>query len=443
MSTLADIAAELPGYDPADLCVADATAFLEALAEPVQGTETLPLHEALGRVLAQDLVSPVSVPPHDNAAMDGYAFDGAALRPGQALQLRPVGQALAGRPWQGQVGPGECVRTMTGAVMPAGLDTVVPQELTTPGPDGTIAIAADVLRPGANRRLRGEDLQEGAIALQKGELLAPAAIGLAASLGLQTLDVARRLRVAYFSTGDEILRPGEPARPGAIHDSNRATLTSLLARLGAQVIDLGAVPDAPALIAAAFARAAAQADAVITSGGVSTGDADHTRAMLQQLGDVVSWRLAMRPGRPMVVGRIARALDAKTASSPCPPSAGSYENQSILFGLPGNPVAAMVCFLVLVRPALLRMMGARPQAIPYLQARSSEIIRKRPGRTEYPRGIVFTAPDGNLQVCTTGSQGSGMLSSMVRANGLLVLRHEQGDVAMGDLVDVMMFDAAM
>jgi len=443
MSTLADIAAELPGYDPADLCVADATAFLEALAEPVQGTETLPLHEALGRVLAQDLVSPVSVPPHDNAAMDGYAFDGAALRPGQALQLRPVGQALAGRPWQGQVGPGECVRTMTGAVMPAGLDTVVPQELTTPGPDGTIAIAADVLRPGANRRLRGEDLQEGAIALQKGELLAPAAIGLAASLGLQTLDVARRLRVAYFSTGDEILRPGEPARPGAIHDSNRATLTSLLARLGAQVIDLGAVPDDPALIAAAFARAAAQADAVITSGGVSTGDADHTRAMLQQLGDVVSWRLAMRPGRPMVVGRIARALDAKTASSPCPPSAGSYENKSILFGLPGNPVAAMVCFLVLVRPALLRMMGARPQAIPYLQARSSEIIRKRPGRTEYPRGIVFTAPDGNLQVCTTGSQGSGMLSSMVRANGLLVLRHEQGDVAMGDLVDVMMFDAAM
>ncbi|ODU56820.1 MAG: molybdopterin molybdenumtransferase MoeA [Comamonadaceae bacterium SCN 68-20] len=443
MSTLADIAAELPGYDPADLCVADATAFLEALAEPVQGTETLPLHEALGRVLAQDLVSPLSVPPHDNSAMDGYAFDGAALRPGQALQLRPVGQALAGRPWQGQVGPGECVRTMTGAVMPAGLDTVVPQELTTPGPDGTIAIAADVLRPGANRRLRGEDLQEGAIALQKGELLAPAAIGLAASLGLQTLDVARRLRVAYFSTGDEILRPGEPPRPGAIHDSNRATLTSLLARLGAQVIDLGAVPDDPAQIAAAFARAAAQADAVITSGGVSTGDADHTRAMLQQLGDVVSWRLAMRPGRPMVVGRIARALDAKTASIPCQPSAGSYENKSILFGLPGNPVAAMVCFLVLVRPALLRMMGARPQAIPYLQARSSEIIRKRPGRTEYPRGIVFTAPDGNLQVCTTGSQGSGMLSSMVRANGLLVLRHEQGDVAMGDLVDVMMFDAAM
>ena len=271
MSTLADIAAELPGYDPSDLRVADATAFLEALAEPVQGTETLPLHEALGRVLAHDLVSPLSVPPHDNSAMDGYAFDGAALQPSQPLQLRPVGQALAGRPWQGQVAPGECVRIMTGAVMPTGLDTVVPQELTTPGPDGTIAIAPDVLRPGANRRLRGEDLQEGAIALQKGELLAPAAIGLAASLGLQTLEVTRRLRVAYFSTGDEILRPGEPPRPGAIYDSNRATLTSLLARLGAQVIDLGAVPDDPAQIAAAFARAAAQADAVITSGGVSTG----------------------------------------------------------------------------------------------------------------------------------------------------------------------------
>ena len=428
MKTIAEIAAELQGYDPQALSAAGVSAFLERLVQPVAGTETLPLFDALGRVLAEDLVSPVSVPPHDNSAMDGYAFDGAALRADSPLALRVVGTALAGKAWAGRVGAGECVKIMTGAVMPAGLDTVVPQEFTTTPEDGRIAIAPNVLRQGDNRRLMGEDLMEGRVALSQGELLTPAALGLAASLGLKTLTVARRLRVAYFSTGDEILSQGEPPREGAVYDSNRYTVFGMLTRLGVQVIDLGVVRDEPALLEAAFRRAAAEADAIITSGGVSVGEADHTRTMMKQLGDVAFWRIAMRPGRPMAVGRIPR---------------GTGAGDAVLFGLPGNPVAVMVTFLAFVRPALLRMMGSTHTAPPLLQARSAEAIRKKPGRTEYQRGTVSLAPDGSLQVRTTGNQGSGVLSSMVQANGLIVLHHGQGNVAPGEPVDVMMFEGAL
>ncbi len=448
MKTIAEIAAELQGYDPQALSAAGVADFLARLVQPVAGTETLPLFDALGRVLAEDLVSPLSVPPHDNSAMDGYAFDGAALQAGRGLTLRVVGTALAGKAWAGAVGPGECVKIMTGAVMPAGLDTVVPQEFTTPAEDGRITIAPDLLRAGDNRRLKGEDLMEGGVALSKGELLTPAALGLAASLGLKTLTVVRRLRVAYFSTGDEILSQGEPPREGAVYDSNRYTVFGLLTRLGVQVIDLGVVRDEPTLLEAAFRRAAAEADAIITSGGVSVGEADHTRTMMKQLGDVAFWRIAMRPGRPMAVGRIARhPLAAEIPQGASAADADSYQNNSespsaILFGLPGNPVAVMVTFLAFVRPALLRMMGCTHSAPPLLQARSAEAIRKKPGRTEYQRGIVSTAPDGTLQVRTTGNQGSGVLSSMVQANGLIVLHHGQGNVAPGEPVDVMMFDGA-
>jgi len=260
------------------------------------------------------------------------------------------------------------------------------------------------------------------VALQKGERLAPAACGLAASLGLETLPVFRRLRVAYFSTGDEILSLGQAPREGAVYDSNRYTVHGLLRKLGCEVIDLGVVRDEPALLEAAFTEAAARADAIITSGGVSVGEADFTKAMMKKLGDVAFWKVAMRPGRPMAVGRIGRAA---------------------LFGLPGNPVAVMVTFLAFVRPALLRMMGARPVPLPLLRARSQEALRKKPGRTEYQRGIVSTAADGSLQVRTTGNQGSGVLSSMVQANGLIVLHHAQGNVAVGDEVDVMMFEGAL
>ncbi|MFZ2294767.1 MAG: gephyrin-like molybdotransferase Glp [Polaromonas sp.] len=448
MKTLNQIASELQGYDPQAMSADDVQAFLSRLAMPVQEAVELPLFDALGRVLAEDLISPFDVPPHDNSAMDGYAFAGDQLRPDAALELQVVGTALAGKAWQGQVQAGQCVKIMTGAIMPPGLDTVVPQEFVKLGQFmgiDRVTIPPGLLRTGDNRRLQGEDLARGQPALQKGELLTPARLGLAASLGLKTLKTWRPLRVAYFSTGDEILSLGEAPREGAVYDSNRYTVFGLLTRLGCQVIDMGVVRDDPALLEEAFTRAATQADAVITSGGVSVGEADYTKAMMKKLGDVAFWRIAMRPGRPMAVGRIS---STKSASTPIYTRTNSYEkhsnpNGAVLFGLPGNPVAVMVTFLAFVRPALLQMMGAKPEPVLLLKARSSEAIRKKSGRTEYQRARVSAAPDGSLQVRTTGSQGSGVLRSMTEANGLMVLHHTQGNVAVGDEVDVMMFEGVI
>jgi molybdopterin molybdotransferase len=421
MKTIEQITAELQGYDPQALSATAVNEFLSLLVKPVTSTEELGIFEALDRVLAQDVISPISVPPHDNSAMDGYAFAGAQLRLAHALQLKIVGTTLAGKAWAGRVAVGECVKIMTGAIMPQGLDTVVPQELVQLEGD-QITIAPGLLQVGDNRRLKGEDVMQGHPALRQGERLTPAALGLMASLGIQTAPVLRRLRVAYFSTGDEILSLGEAPREGAVYDSNRFTVFGLLTRLGCEVIDLGVVRDDPALLETAFRHAAEQADAIITSGGVSVGEADFTKTMMKKLGDVAFWRIAMRPGRPMAVGRIGR---------------------SVLFGLPGNPVAVMVTFLAFVRPALLQMMGVNTKPAPLLRARSLEAIRKKPGRTEYQRGTVSSAPDGTLQVRTTGNQGSGVLSSMVQANGLIVLHHGQGNVAVGDEIDVMMFDGVI
>jgi molybdopterin molybdotransferase len=253
--------------------------------------------------------------------------------------------------------------------------------------------------------------------------LTPAACGLLASLGLPTVTVWRRLKVAYFSTGDEILSLGEAPREGAVYDSNRYTVAGLVQALGCELIDMGVVRDDPAALEQAFVDAAAQADAIITSGGVSVGEADHTKAMMKKLGDVAFWRIAMRPGRPMAVGRITQG-----------------ERSAVLFGLPGNPVAVMVTFAAFVRPALQQLMGWQAPPLPMLKAQSTEALRKKPGRTEYQRGIVSTNAAGELQVSITGNQGSGVLSSMVQANGLIVLGHAQGNVAVGDAVDVMMFD---
>ena len=449
MKTLDQIAAELQGYDPQALSAGQVLDFLSRLVMPVQDIVELPLMQAFGRVLASDVVSPFDVPPHDNSAMDGYAFDGGQLAD-SALELQVApGTALAGKAWQGSVQPGQCVKIMTGAIMPPGLDTVVPQEFvsvrTAPGQAEFITIPPKLLSAGDNRRLRGEDLMQGRPALQKGELLTPARLGLAASLGLKTLATWRPLRVAYFSTGDEILSLGEAPREGAVYDSNRYTVFGMLSRLGCEVIDMGVVRDDPALLEAAFTRAALQADAIITSGGVSVGEADFTKAMMKKLGDVAFWRIAMRPGRPMAVGRIS---STKSASSPDGASTSSYQkssnpNGAILFGLPGNPVAVMVTFLAFVRPALLQMMGASAAPPPLLKARSMEAIRKKAGRTEYQRGWVSTAADGSLQVKTTGSQGSGVLRSMAEANGLMVLHHAQGNVAAGDAVDVLMFEGVL
>ena len=416
--SLQDIAERLQGYDPQALSAAHVNRFLAELVQPVQDTETVPILQALDRIVAQDVISPISVPPHDNSAMDGYALQGSALSGQQPTRLRVVGTALAGAAWTGTVQAGECVRIMTGAIMPAGLDTVAPQELVQI--DGEhVTVPAGVLQAGDNRRLLGEDLMAGQAAVSSGARLSPAACGLLASLGLPEVRVLRRPRVAYFSTGDEILSLGEAPREGAVYDSNRYTVNGLLRHLGCEVIDMGVVKDDPAALETAFREAAAQADAIITSGGVSVGEADHTKAMMKQLGDVAFWRIAMRPGRPMAVGRLSQG--------------------TLLFGLPGNPVAVMVTFAAFVRPALQRLMGWNAAPQPLLRARSQETLRKKPGRTEYQRGIVEQR-DGELWVRLTGNQGSGVLSSMVQANGLIVLSHEQATVPAGGWVDVMMFE---
>jgi molybdopterin molybdotransferase len=438
MKSIEQIAAELAGYDPNSLRADKVNLFLTELVSPILETETVALFDGLNRVLANDIISPISVPPHDNSAMDGFAFHGQQLDDNKSLNLLVVGTALAGKAWQGTVGHGECLKIMTGAIMPEALDTVVPQEMVTLNAEKTrITIAPKVLQQGDNRRQAGEDLQQGSPALLKGAHLTPAALGLIASLGLPTIKVYRKVRVAYFSTGDEILSLGDAPREGAVYDSNRYTVFGLLTRMGCEVVDMGVVRDEPALLETAFLKAAHTADAIITSGGVSVGEADYTRAMMEKLGadsgGVAFWRIAMRPGRPMAVGRISSSQHKEKQNS--------YKNNSaILFGLPGNPVAVMVTFLAFVRPALLRMMGSTAANLPLLKARSIEVIRKKPGRTEYQRGTVSTAVDGTLQVKTTGNQGSGVLSSMVQANGLIVLHHDQSSVAIGDEIDVMMFD---
>ena len=424
--SLQEIAAGLAGYDPQALPVAQAQEFIARLVPRVQAVEVLPIRSALGRVLARDIVSAIDVPAADNSAMDGYALRSADLSLAADTVLSIAGSGFAGRPFEGAVAAGQCLRIMTGAVMPAGLDTVVPQEFVKIEGE-RVTVPHGVVRAGDNRRLAGEDLARGAVALAAGRIVRPADLGLLASLGRAEVAVFRRLRVACFSTGNELRSVGEPLDAGCVYDSNRYTLWGMLQRLGVEVLDLGVVRDDPAALEAVFLQAAAAADAVITSGGVSVGEADHTKQVMAQLGDVLFWRIAMRPGRPMAIGRI------KAGGS-------SNEHEAILFGLPGNPVAVMVTFYAFVRDALLAMSGATPQPLPMLRAASTAAIRKKPGRTEYQRGSVSRAADGSWQVTLAGSQGSGVLRSMSEANGLVVLAHAAGDVAAGEQVDVLPFD---
>ncbi|CEJ19629.1 molybdopterin biosynthesis moea protein [Ralstonia solanacearum IPO1609] len=412
-------------YDPNALPVAQAQAIMRDFVQPVTGVARVPIRSALDRVLAEDVLSSIDVPAHDNSAMDGFAFASAELSRDSGrddLVLRVIGTAYAGTAFDGTPGPGEAVRVMTGAVMPAGCDTVIPQEFTQ-GDAAGVRFARDAVRAGDNRRLRGEDLAKGNAALAAGRILRPADIGLLASLGIAEVPVRRRLRVAFFSTGDELRSIGEPLDAGCVYDSNRYTLHGMLSRLGVELIDMGVVRDDPAALEAAFRTAAENADAIITSGGVSVGEADFTKQMMAQLGDVTFWKIAMRPGRPMAFGRIA-----------------SNGHGAVLFGLPGNPVAVMVTFYHFVRGALLRMMGATETGAPLVPATSVAPIRKRPGRTEYQRGIAALNGSGQLEVRLTGQQGSGVLRSMSEANCFVVLPHEQGQVNAGDTVQLLLFD---
>ncbi|TYQ13860.1 UNVERIFIED_ORG: molybdopterin molybdotransferase [Zoogloea ramigera] len=423
------------GDDNNPLPVDQALRLIAARVAPVAETETVGLCAALDRVLATDIISPINVPAYDNSAMDGYALRGADLPNVEsgahpdagAVTLTVAGIAYAGRAFAGKVEQGQCVRIMTGAAMPAGCDSVLPQELAAAiGSDSdSVTIAAGVIAPGANRRFAGEDLALGGVALAAGKVLRPADLGLVASLGIAEVTVRRRLRVAFFSTGDELRALGQPLDDGCVYDSNRYTLFGMLARLGCEVIDLGIVRDDPVALEAALRTACRDADAIITSGGVSEGAADYTRDIMALLGDVAFWKLAMRPGRPLAFGKVSDG-----------------DASAWLFGLPGNPVAVMVSFYLFARPALLRMMGATAVAARplLLRARAATAMRKRPGRTEYQRGIVAPGPDGAPQVRLTGAQGSGILSSMTAANCIVVLAHGQGNVAAGDMVDILPFD---
>ncbi len=419
---LEDIASCIAGYDPNALPVEKAQEFITQLVPGVHGIESVPVRSALGRILGTDVVSAINVPAHDNSAMDGYALRGRDLLVDAPTALDVVGTGFAGAAAGPEVLAGQCVRIMTGAVMPSGLDTVVPQEFVQAA-NGRVTIPPGIVRPGDNRRLAGEDLAVGEAALQAGRILRPADIGMLASLGKAEVPVRRRLRVAFFSTGNELRSIGEPLDEGCVYDSNRYTLWAMLQRLGVEVLDMGVVRDDPVALETAFLAAADSADAVITSGGVSVGEADHTRHVMARVGDVLFWRIAMRPGRPMAIGRIEHG-----------------GRSAILFGLPGNPVAVMVTFYAFVREALLQMAGALREPLPMLRAASMAPLRKKPGRTEYQRGIVRRGASGDWCVEITGSQGSGILRSMSEANGLVVLHHGQGNVEAGELVDVMPFD---
>lgn len=381
---------------------------------PVTETEQVALADCLGRVLGADVKSTLNVPPHDNSGMDGYALRAADLADADTLLL--VGQSFAGHPFDGEIEAGQCARIMTGATIPAGADCVIMQERTEA--DGDL-IRFDVkVDVGNNVRRKGEDIAEGDVVLSKGRKITAADIGLLASLGIADVTVFRQITVALFSTGDELKTPGEPLGYGDIYESNRFTVAAMMQRLGVKVLDLGIIPDDKELIRQAFKTADEQADVVVSSGGVSVGDADYTKDILDEQGQIGFWKLAIKPGKPFAFGNL--------------PS-------SYFVGLPGNPVSAMVTFHQLAVPALRKLMGQGEFEHPRIQAKLTSPIKKRPGRTDYQRGI-FTIDNGQAVVCTTGSQGSGILSSMSVGNCYIILPKEGGSVEAGEEVTVELFD---
>jgi molybdopterin molybdotransferase len=408
-------------YDPNSMPVPKAREVIARFLSPVTTVERVAVRAALGRVLAEDVISPVDVPSHDNSAMDGYALRFADLKSDGKVTLKMTGSSFAGVPFKGKVSAGETVRIMTGGVVPAGADTIVMQEHVEAG-DGQITIGGGH-KQGQHLRRAGEDLQRGQPALRRGQPLRPAETGLIASLGIPEVSVYRKLRVAFFSTGDELVSVGSPLGEGQIYDSNRYTLHGMLTRLGCEVIDMGVVRDDPKLLEAAFREAAAIADVVITSGGVSVGEADFVKDLLNAMGEVVFWKIAMKPGRPLAYGKIGNAH---------------------FFGLPGNPVSVMVTFYQFVRDALLRLSGRDPiEALPTFKVPCTSVLKKAPGRTEFQRGILSCDSAGNLSVRVTGEQGSGILRSMSEANCFIIMPTEQGNVASGTLVEVQVMEGVI
>ena len=402
--------------DPDLLPVAEAQRRIAAHIPVIRETETVPLATALGRVLANDIISPVDVPGHTNSAMDGYAVRGADLPEAESRRFEIVGHALAGAPFTGEVTALQAVRIMTGAVMPNGADSVVMLEQTETNGD-SVEIGAGH-RPGQNVRSAGEDLKRGDTAVRQGTRLMPAELGVLASLGAAQVDVTRHLRAACFSTGDEVCAPGTPGGPGSVYDSNRFTLQGMLERAGAEFIDLGIVPDNRDALKQAF-DTAAHADVIITSGGVSAGDADYVKDTLHELGRVGFWKIAIRPGRPLAFGRIGDA---------------------VFFALPGNPVAVMVTFYQFVLPALKRMMGERhSRSALLIRTRCESRLRKKKGRVEYYRAVLETNDKGETVVRSTGKTGSGLLHTMRDANCFIILDDNDETVEPGTMVNVQPF----
>ncbi len=394
----------------------DALDRIEAAVPIIRGEEQIGLKAALGRILAETVRSPIDVPAHTNSAMDGYAVRSEDLPAEGNVTLRVIGTSSAGHPFAGEVGPGETVRIMTGAMLPAGTDTVIMQEHVER--EGEEARIGGGHKPGQHVRHAGEDLAKGQVVLGPGRQLTPADLGSLASLGIGEIRVKRRLRVAFFSTGDELRSLGEPLEEGEIYDSNRYSLHAMLTRLGVDPIDMGVIRDRREAIEQAFLDAAAIADTVITSGGASVGEADYISETLARLGEVDFWKIAIKPGKPLAFGKV---------------------NDALFFGLPGNPVSAMVTFYQLVQPALLKQMGAEASPPLRLQAICTSDLKKRPGRTEFQRGILQRDEKGRLTVTGSGAQGSHILSSMSRANCFIVLPAENGGVRAGEEVEVQPF----
>jgi molybdopterin molybdotransferase len=398
-------------YDPNSMPVEKARQFIKQYLDPVAETETVTLHQSLGRVITHDIQSPANVPNYDNSAMDGYAFNSQDLN---TAQLKVIGTAFAGKAFNGSVTSGECVRIMTGAVMPEGTDTVAMQEKVLRNGDSIQFTEAP--KPRANVRYAGEDLQQGQNVLSAGHLMQAADLGLLASLGIAEVSVYRKLKVAFFSTGDELVAIGKPLATGQVYDSNRYTLYGMLSRLGVEMIDMGAIADDPLQLENTLLNAAAQADVIITSGGVSVGEADYMKELLSKHGQVMFWKIAMKPGRPLAYGKVGNAH---------------------YFGLPGNPVAVMVTFYQFVREALLTLMGQpATHALPMFEVECTAPIRKLSGRTEFQRGILYTDEAGTWKVKPTGAQGSAILSSMSLANCFIVLDEETGNLDAGTKVQV-------
>jgi molybdopterin molybdotransferase len=390
---------------------------MRTAAAVLTDTETIPLARSLDRILAEPVTAAIDVPAQDNSAMDGYALRiSDAGRP-----LRLIGTALAGHPFTGTLTAGACVRIMTGAPVPAGADCVVMQE--NAHVTGDCIEIRQLPQAGENIRQRGEDIARGDIVLAAGHRLGPVDAGLIVSLGIASLRVQRRLRIAILSTGDELVAPGQPLAAGQIYDSNRYTIAAMLQRLGADVIDLGMIRDDPELITAALLRAAREADAIVSSGGVSVGDADHVKAALTRMGSINFWKVAIKPGKPFAFGSLNNERGGKTW----------------FFGLPGNPVSSVVTLHQLALPVLRHLAGETVETSPPLRIPAGARFHKKPGREDFQRARVSSDDQGN-RVVPNGPQGSGVLTSFTNANCFAVLESARGRVEPGDCVRVVPFD---